>query len=85
MKVIKYVRFSLKMLHCRARELSYSTACASRPFFIKMRMRIDTYLQGPEKIRGDSLDAFGRYGVKTSEKDNMIMSTRLPQCYCSDL
>ena len=44
-------------------------------------------LQGPEKLRGDSLEttAFGRYGMKTSEKANMIMSTRLPRCYCSDL
>ena len=31
------LRFSLR---CRARELS---ACASRPFFIKMRMRIELY------------------------------------------
>ena len=61
----KFVRFSLKMLRCRARELS---ACASRPFFIKMRMRIE--LQGPEKLRGDSLEttAFGGYGVKQAEK-----------------
>ena len=36
MKVIKFVRFSLKMLRCRARELS---ACASRPFFMIMRVR----------------------------------------------
>ena len=41
MKVIKFVRFSLKMLRCRARELSYSIY--SRPFFIKMRMRIELY------------------------------------------
>ena len=83
MKVIKIVRFSLKMLRCRARELSYSTACASRPFFIKMRMRIalykrvQIYIQGPEKLRGDSLEttAFGRYGVKTSEKANMYSLT----------
>ena len=31
------------MLRCRARELSYNTACASQPFFIKMRMRIELY------------------------------------------
>ena len=44
-------------------------------------------LQEPEKLRGDSLEttAFGRYGVKTSEKANMIMITRLARCYCSDL
>ena len=47
------------------------------------------FIQGPEKLRGDSLEttAFGRYGVKTSEKANMIMSTAvllqrpLAQCF----
>ena len=46
-------------------------------------MQTGSDLQGPENVPGDSLEttAFGRYGVKTSEKANMIMSTRLQRYY----
>ena len=64
------------------RSEGYSTSCVC--------LSVDAYsggsdLQGPEKLPGDSLEttAFGRYGVKTSEKANMKMSTL--RCYCSDL
>ena len=77
----RFVRVSVCLSVC----LSVDTYSGTTGY--KAAYELGSDLQGPEKLQGDSLEttAFGRYGVKTSEKANMIMSTRLPWCYCSDL